>query len=378
MSARDDVLTLEGYAEVLAHIRHFGKIKGAEVLERLAISDSQWSNAQSLHSSALVDASEAGDPEPGDRFGATFVETRARLAREQPLLETLGPRASDAASEQAAPPAESASAPEGSATSAPLESPTSQPFAKTALPRAPASGQDGRSPWAQGAASAGAPPSAAYMASGVLSPPAAVAFGGAGGAPILPSYLVNTPAPIIHSAPTPPTEDINATAELRVVPSGPALPFSKDAAPTPFLPPEEPKLRPSPRDPCDETASLPAILAVKPILPFGRQAAAPVPATPADDGTVVEPGMLTLAQYASLCAELATLLQPRATVLLRYGLADDAARTRQETYWARRMKKNDPLKAKYKELVTSFQEYLERLRRVDLPIGRAHRPWRDG
>lgn len=181
----------------------------------------------------------------------------------------------------------------------------------------------------------------------------------------LPSYLINAPKdPAIRNlpiAPAPPIEDINATAELRAIPAGPALPFNKDAAPTPILPAKEAKPRPS-SDQRDETAALPAILASNPILPFGQDARVPAPAAPADDGTAVEAGMLTLAQYASLGAELASLRQPRETVLLRYGLADEAARTRQEIYWARRMNKNEPLKTKFKELVTSFREHLERER----------------
>ena len=135
------------------------------------------------------------------------------------------------------------------------------------------------------------------------------------------------PLPFGKSASQP---DIDSTAELRAIAPSPALPFSETS---PTAPPDVSPASEKPtvtRDPRDETTALPAIINLKPSTPFAKASTAPTEEAP------VDPGMLTLEQYASLSAELEALQSPRPDILKRYSLQDESARTKHAIYWARK------------------------------------------
>ena len=83
-------LTLERYAEVMAHVRHFPQGNGQEVLARLGLDGQRWESAVLAWTDALAVESAMEEATLSTRFGTTFAKTRARLKEERPMLRSLG------------------------------------------------------------------------------------------------------------------------------------------------------------------------------------------------------------------------------------------------------------------------------------------------
>ncbi len=83
-------LTLERYAEVMAHVRHFPRGNGQEVLARLGLNGQRWESAVLAWTDALAVESAMEEETLSTRFGTTFAKTRARLKEERPMLRSLG------------------------------------------------------------------------------------------------------------------------------------------------------------------------------------------------------------------------------------------------------------------------------------------------
>jgi hypothetical protein len=80
----------ERYAVVLAHVGHFPRSRVSEVLRRLRVDQAAFDEASAQVPSALGEAAAAGDTKPAMRFREAFGTEKARLAREQPTVESLG------------------------------------------------------------------------------------------------------------------------------------------------------------------------------------------------------------------------------------------------------------------------------------------------
>jgi hypothetical protein len=92
ISSRDGkAIDITRYAEVTAHLRHFPADKHAEVIARLGIPRRDW-DAAAAKWQRVRDAERAsGKLEVTVSFGRVLADTRARLAAQQPTLESLGP-----------------------------------------------------------------------------------------------------------------------------------------------------------------------------------------------------------------------------------------------------------------------------------------------
>jgi len=82
--------TVERYAEVLAHRRHFHASHRTEVLLRLGVRPSRWAAANKAWSEAFAEALAADEPEIIVRFVQTLGRTTRRLTEYPPRLEQLG------------------------------------------------------------------------------------------------------------------------------------------------------------------------------------------------------------------------------------------------------------------------------------------------
>lgn len=295
---------LERYAEVLAHITHFGTDRTAEVAARFGLSLDRWSSVDRAWTSELALGMKRQQREQALRFSATFQGTRQRLARRQPLLDAIG----------------DAHAP------AP-ETPTAAPPAAPARPPGVPSFM---------LAAAAAPPPAA------VSPPIA--------APFLPAdasadadwsgtiRLPVMPAPANPVKPTPFVEGVPAEAALQsaVEHAGPA---------------QEPKPRAAE---AFMNATLPVDEEISAIagrsLPFNRAttgAAAPPTRDPE----------LTLEQHVSLRVELSVMPERKAEILKRYGLtADQLARI--DSTWDARLLLDPKLRATWEQAATRYRAWL--------------------
>lgn len=82
--------TVERYAEVLAHRRHFHASHRTEVLLRLGVRPSRWAAVTKAWSAAFAEALAADEPEIIVRFVQTLGRTTRRLSEYPPRLEQLG------------------------------------------------------------------------------------------------------------------------------------------------------------------------------------------------------------------------------------------------------------------------------------------------
>ena len=84
-------LTIERYAEVLAHVIHFGAAQQSEVLARFGIDEAAWIAADADWTKALIDEALADDRPVASAFAASFAPVRVRLKVAKPAIESLGP-----------------------------------------------------------------------------------------------------------------------------------------------------------------------------------------------------------------------------------------------------------------------------------------------
>lgn len=324
-----DLLTLERFAEVLAHHEHFGHERADEICRRLRVDDvwdesmAHWSSM--LHENAL---SMSEERQLATTFAKSLEETKSKLNDEDPKLEDIGELTEDST----APPRElEASPPSPPAGAHPpaMVDPSASPIAPlpgagappsaTAVPRSAAvQTRSGQSAWAKGQ-----PEPAAVVAPPAPVPPAVVE------APALAGAAVN----------------IDETAFVTAIDFDDPLPFAgrSDAAPEPV---EASELL----DAAGLTREMPAVLAGNETLPFLEGLALGI------EEEILE--TLTIEQYASLTAELA-VRPDRAATLRRYGVDENTFEILGEA-WRRKLQADPPEQQRFSQLVESYRAWLGR------------------
>ncbi len=376
-------IDIERYAEVMAHVRHFGKPQTAEVLERLGLDEDLWEEALFGFTAVLVEESEREEEGLSRRFGERFAKTKTRLSKEKPALRSIGPRRD----ETPEPPPAEIVAPTMPIAAPELAPPPPMPMSPVVVPtplqQTPLPTQEGVSPWAHGAAaSTAAPPP--------IVPPRVVA-------PVKPTASPDmsfVPAGMRNFASLHGTQGPALDAAAK-----PALPFAEDAAnadqdaafrrakelaETEPIRPKPLHAEPATGETRDISAVVAAVMAQKKSIPFekDKQAAktaipamTPPPAvvTPSPPPAVVvpnsptktptapnpEPISLTIEQYASLCVEIALNPTQRREITQRYGLSDEHA-SRIDAYWRARITNEPEIDKAFRWAYHSYQQWLAR------------------
>jgi hypothetical protein len=81
---------VERYAEVLAHVVHFGAERTEAVVRRFGLTLDAWRALDEAWSEDLAEAIRRNQQDLALRFSATFAKRRRRLAKEQPAVEAVG------------------------------------------------------------------------------------------------------------------------------------------------------------------------------------------------------------------------------------------------------------------------------------------------
>lgn len=147
------------------------------------------------------------------------------------------------------------------------------------------------------------------------------------------------------AAPSPKEQMGGTTAGVVISPFAASLPFVQKGAPA------EP---PKPGAAMSATGTNLPVSA--PGAPSAVQGAVP-PAPPISPGSAASPSnavQLTLAQYASLCAELAASPNAKEAVFHRYGLSAARERQRVDLAWRQRFQQNP---AEYREWQALYEQY---------------------
>lgn len=345
------MMEMERFAELLAHVRHFGFEHLGEVCERLSIDATDWEAAQRHWTAALAENAKTDEAALVMAFGKRQSEVEAELAERQPKLEDLGPES------------------------------TEDPMADTVA---------GVEPDDRGEASL---PSSPEVPSFTETPPAIVE----------PRHVhTPTPAPAVGTAPSPWADhprtpevaparspasasaiDVTAPAAPAI---GEALPFEgKVAAPPPVSAKAHPAAgatveakAPLTDEPDVDGTAMITELNLEDPLPFADGDVAPpstsvldepnpdagatafVSALTDDDlATPFEAASTTLSveQYASLQAELTVYPLQHETVLQRYRL-DRASLIKLDTSFAKRFAASPADKARYDSLRVRYAEWL--------------------
>lgn len=83
-------LTLEQTAEVAAHLRVNLGLSRVDVLRRFGLTEERWDRALTAWTSVLAEEAAGGNFAPAQRYGTSFVATKARLEQDpSPLSSTL-------------------------------------------------------------------------------------------------------------------------------------------------------------------------------------------------------------------------------------------------------------------------------------------------
>jgi len=85
-----DFLKLDRYAQILAHIVHFGQDRLAELLPRFGLSPEQWQVADEAWTHELAEGRRRQQHEQAARFNVIFAKTRQELAKTQPAISKVG------------------------------------------------------------------------------------------------------------------------------------------------------------------------------------------------------------------------------------------------------------------------------------------------
>lgn len=80
---------LERYAEILAHVVHFGDDRLLELLPRFGLSPEQWSVIDEAWTHELAEGKRRQQHEQAARFNVTFAKTRQKLAKSQPPMNAI-------------------------------------------------------------------------------------------------------------------------------------------------------------------------------------------------------------------------------------------------------------------------------------------------
>jgi len=82
-------VTLERYAELLAHVVHFGNDRLHELLPRFGLSLEQWGVVDAAWMHELAEGKRRQQHEQAARFNVTFAKARQRLATTQPPMASI-------------------------------------------------------------------------------------------------------------------------------------------------------------------------------------------------------------------------------------------------------------------------------------------------
>lgn len=100
---------VERYADVLAHVVHFGTERTEEVVRRFGFTVDRWRAIDAAWTADLAEAIRRNQQDLALRFSATLAKRRRRLAQDQPSLDAVGdapagpPEPGGPAASQAAP-----------------------------------------------------------------------------------------------------------------------------------------------------------------------------------------------------------------------------------------------------------------------------------
>ena len=356
-------MSLQRYAEVSAHLRHFPADKKAEVIARMGIRRSAWEAGSARWSAAMNGELESGKTDLASQFGATVTRIKKRLDAQRPSLDSLGPLpgpdeadpapASAPAPAPASAPAPPPSQPDGIAPPPPIAVPTALAPSPTG-PAAP-------SPWAR----FGTMPSGLVVPApaSAPAPPAAV-----------PAPPPSAPEDARASSPSlePPPGEGEATST--VVLTGPVreakLPFqeTKESPTQAFKRSVEHALSvQGPAKPKDAN-ELGSTVDMRSPLAHAAPAARPdVPARPTfgtPPAVATQPAAaasfpeLTIEQYASLCVELHIGPERMAQTLARYGITPEA-RLALDAHWRIRFETDHALRTAFGKAYSVYRAWVE-------------------
>lgn len=361
-------LTMARYAEVMAHLRHFPRDKGAEVIVRLGLSEARWGAAVAAFTAAMAEESAREEEALSRQFGQAFMVTAQRLKRERPELPSLGPLPG-ARPDEATAPTDRPPAP----APVPGAPPPAVPTYLAAMPP-----RDRGAPAMPVAALAAAPAPAAAAASAAATASAAASAvaSASAAAPAGASATASAPA----AAAVPPTlvppgmrhfTSVGGTHEAPPgAPQGPALPFQ---------PPEVKPAGPATADLVPPgmrhfgsvgQTHLAAPAPDRPATPF--EAPAPRPAPPAKEPPAPAskpqpaPPLISLEQYASLRVEVALEPAKVREILARYRVTNEQ-RAALDAYWQGRIAGEPELRAAYDGACSTYRQWLIEQRRKHSP-----------
>jgi hypothetical protein len=83
-------VALERYAEILAHVVHFGSDRLPELLPHFGLSREQWTVVDEAWTHELAEGKRRQQHEQATRFNMTFTKTRQRLVTTQPRMDAVG------------------------------------------------------------------------------------------------------------------------------------------------------------------------------------------------------------------------------------------------------------------------------------------------
>jgi len=361
-------LTLEQYAEVVAHLLHFSAHDQSEVLARFQLDDASFRVVEWGFRIALIEETMQFRTRSLKTFTKTVKATRRQLEDDQPELDAVGRALGEAASDVSSnggSPSEEPTAAEAE----PVEADPVEAEADATSERAP----DMPTYAITAARAAFAPPAR-------LALPTSVAQAAAEVSP--PAMVVHPPAALLEDSAAQPDDAQTAepasvsvltrleTMTLEVPPevdqhTG-ALPFkaaTETDAPGPESPPTldaetEPPVLTRTSTVLTRTTTVVTGTAIAPeALPFE-----PTPAAAEDEplelAAVSPTGLdMTIEQYASLCAETAVDPARSAEIEKRYGLSGNARRELDSNY-SERFGEDAALQAKFKQLSERFRAWL--------------------
>jgi hypothetical protein len=309
-----ELISIERYAEVLAHVQHFGHARAPEVRQRLEVDEAGWSASQSHWLDALDGDTRSPKPTLALVFARHYAKTSQRLSNDQPALDTIGgapgPAVEDVPMGEGDPPVTSpVEPPRVGSPPVPAELESSTP------PRA--SQPEDVSPWVKVTSTAGPPP---------------------------PGWV-----PSRSSAhPTPRSVSRDQTAVVAALTDEAPLPFVKDA-------PARIKSRLG--RPLAEATDVGGMTAAIPAQLCEGLATLPFKALPVQPSGAPLREPLTIEQYACLSAELVADPARTSHTLGRHGL-DPSNWAATRAAWERRLAHDPPLQRRFDELFNHYRTWL--------------------
>jgi hypothetical protein len=290
-------LPIARYAEIFAHVVHFGSERTADVVQRFGYSLDTWRAVDQAWTNGLVTHTPTDEPAKILAFSATFHQHRVRLAERQPPLESI--------TNQVAPQTKAADKPTAAVS-------TGVPSFMLADAKRPAAAE-GISPWAA-------------HAEHVHAAPAPL--------PSPPSMQKTSPEPLPFVA------GVSAEAALQsAVEYAQKVQGSTSPAPAASLGATN----------AIEENDISAI--ARRVVPFGGTSATPTNARPARDPK------LTMEQHAALYVDLELHPEHKADILRRYGLTP-AQHARIDAGWDAQLTLNPRLAAAWQQAASNYRSRL--------------------